>query len=153
MAEVGTIRTKMMMYFFLVLFMLYIFLKSIKNVSKTLAIFNVWCTVQIEAPTGALGIRLFIRLFKIRLNSPSLDPSGTPGPPRPPWCPPYPRYVILGHSQSSWVIRGHIWPISREWIIEAFTLQYNALHCGALHNVLFVQYLLLATEQVGSYIL
>ena len=27
---------------------------------------------RIEAPTGALGIRLFIRLFKIRLNSPSL---------------------------------------------------------------------------------
>ena len=28
------------------------------------------CKSQIEAPTGALGIRLFIRLFKIRLNSP-----------------------------------------------------------------------------------
>ena len=33
--------------------------------SKTL------CKSRIEAPTGALGIRLFIRLFKIRLNSPS----------------------------------------------------------------------------------
>ena len=29
------------------------------------------CKSRIEAPTGALGIRLFIRLFKIRLNSPS----------------------------------------------------------------------------------
>ena len=28
---------------------------------------------QIQAPTGALGIRLFIRLFKIRLNSPKDD--------------------------------------------------------------------------------
>ena len=27
---------------------------------------------RIEAPAGALGIRLFIRLFKIRLNSPRL---------------------------------------------------------------------------------
>ena len=30
------------------------------------------CKSRIEAPTGALGIRLFIRLFKIRLNSPIL---------------------------------------------------------------------------------
>ena len=29
------------------------------------------CKSRIEAPTGALGIRLFIRLFKIRLNSPN----------------------------------------------------------------------------------
>ena len=29
------------------------------------------CKSRIEAPTGAVGIRLFIRLFKIRLNSPN----------------------------------------------------------------------------------
>jgi len=32
------------------------------------------CKSRIEAPTGALGIRLFIRLFKIRLNSPTWHP-------------------------------------------------------------------------------
>merc|ERR1711989_315467 len=31
------------------------------------------CKSRIEAPTGALGIRLFIIPFKIRLNSPSSD--------------------------------------------------------------------------------
>ena len=29
---------------------------------------------RIQAPTGALGIRLVIRLFKFRLNSPNPDP-------------------------------------------------------------------------------
>ena len=39
------------------------------------------------------------------------------GYPRPPWtlwCPHDPWYVIMGHSQSSWVIMGHIWPIWSE---------------------------------------
>ena len=44
-----------------------------------------------------------------------LDPPGTPwgplAPPWTPWCPHDPWYVILGHSQSSWVIMSHIWPI------------------------------------------
>ena len=31
------------------------------------------CKSRIQAPTGALGIRLFIRLFKIRLNSPNMN--------------------------------------------------------------------------------
>ena len=37
-----------------------------------------------------------------------------PGAPWTPWCPHNPWYVILGHSQSSWVIISHIWPIWSE---------------------------------------
>ena len=47
-----------------------------------------------------------------------LDPLGTPwcpqAPPSTPWCPHDPWYVILGHSQSSWVIMSHVWPIWNE---------------------------------------
>ena len=54
----------------------------------------------------------FITLFGARG---SLDPPGAPwcplAPPWTPWCPHDPWYVILGHSQSSWVIMSHIWPI------------------------------------------
>ena len=50
----------------------------------------------------------------------TLDPPGAPwcplAPPWAPWCPPDPWYVILSHSQSSWVIMGHIWPIWSEWL-------------------------------------
>ena len=54
----------------------------------------------------------FITLFGLKS---SLVPPGAPwcplAPPWAPWCPPDPWYVILSHSQSSWVIMGHIWPI------------------------------------------
>ena len=57
----------------------------------------------------------FITLFGARG---SLDPPGAPwcplAPPWTPWCPHDPWYVILGHSQSSWVIMSHIWPIWNE---------------------------------------
>ena len=48
----------------------------------------------------------------------TLDPPGGPwcplAPPWTPWCPNDPWYVILGYSQSSWVIMSHIWPIWSE---------------------------------------
>ena len=57
----------------------------------------------------------FITLFGARGSQ---DPPGAPwcplAPPWTPWCPHDPWYVILGHSQSSWVIMSHIWPIWSE---------------------------------------
>ena len=51
----------------------------------------------------------FITLFGVRGSQ---DPPGAPwcplAPPWTPWCPHDPWYVILGHSQSSWVIMSHI---------------------------------------------
>ena len=57
----------------------------------------------------------FITLFGVRGSQ---DPPGAPwcplAPPWTPWCPHDPWYVILGHSQSSWAIISHIWPIWSE---------------------------------------
>ena len=65
----------------------------------------------------------FISLFGARG---SLDPPSAPwcplAPPWTPWCPPDPWYVILGHSQSSWVIMSHLWPIWNEW--------FKRIHCS-----------------------
>ena len=56
----------------------------------------------------------------------SLHPPGPPrrplAPPWTPWCPPDPWYVILGHSQSSWAIVSHLWPIWNEW--------FKRIHCS-----------------------
>ena len=77
----------------------------------------------------------------------SLDPPGAPwrppGPPGAPLTPGMSSWAIVSHPGTSWVIFD---PSGvNNWGV------YTTVHCTALHNALFVQYLLLATEQVGSY--